>query len=431
MRKKLILCLLCLGIALLGVSFICTPVTAAPPKGDPINFGLITAIDAPWGKTNKISMEIAVNEINEAGGILGRPVKLLIEDWKRQVPLAVAAYRKLVISEKCLFVFTEGSEGVMALQQEAVRLFSEYPHIQIGNYTAADKVTDVVKDEYEKYKFFFRPFPRAGNAYDPNFNVWSVLNDIGTKKLALVVEDTAFTSKLISGVPGRFPPIKDWIEKRAPGVKVVAIHQNSGTETMFLPLLELIARSGADTMFLLGAYTNHATFANQWADSSAKNIDVISWSGVSAYAKFWDMTRGSGLGWISQFPEVEIPYTDKTLPFLKKLREAGGGLMGSTYAAYDGPWIAKAAIEKVGNTKDVLAMIKAVEQGEVQHGFWKWAFDERHDPVMGYPYYPWTFAQHQGPGKYPLVYPPELVKTANPDDKIIRIRDLRKMMKKK
>ena len=76
-------------------------------------------------------------------------------------------------------------------------------------------------------------------------------------------------------------------------------------------------------------------------------------------------------------------------------------------------------------------MIKAVEQGEVQHGFWKWAFDERHDPVMGYPYYPWTFAQHQGPGKYPLVYPPELVKTANPDDKIIRIRDLRKMMKKK
>ena len=98
----------------------------------------------------------------------------------------------------------------MALQQEAVRLFSEYPHIQIGNYTAADKVTDVVKDEYEKYKFFFRPFPRAGNAYDPNFNVWSVLNDIGTKKLALVVEDTAFTSKLISGVPGRFPPIKDW-----------------------------------------------------------------------------------------------------------------------------------------------------------------------------------------------------------------------------
>ena len=98
-------------------------------------------MSAPYGLSNKVPLEIGVEELNKAGGILGRPVQLVVEDWKREVPLAVAAYKKLVMSDKCLVVFTEGTEGTTACMQEALQLYSEFPHLQFAFWTAHDGVT--------------------------------------------------------------------------------------------------------------------------------------------------------------------------------------------------------------------------------------------------------------------------------------------------
>ena len=92
-----------LGIALF---LIVSPATAAKP----LKVGFIGALSTPYGASNKAVLEISVEEINASGGILGHPVQLIVEDWKREVPLAVAAYKKLVMEEKCFLVFTEGTE---------------------------------------------------------------------------------------------------------------------------------------------------------------------------------------------------------------------------------------------------------------------------------------------------------------------------------
>jgi branched-chain amino acid transport system substrate-binding protein len=78
---------------------------------EPIKIGFIGALSTPYGASNKASLDISIEEINKAGGIMGRPVELITEDWKREVPLAVAAYKKLVMKDKCLLIFTEGTEG--------------------------------------------------------------------------------------------------------------------------------------------------------------------------------------------------------------------------------------------------------------------------------------------------------------------------------
>jgi ABC-type branched-subunit amino acid transport system substrate-binding protein len=312
MNRKIVISAKTLIVLFMAMLFICSSVAMAAPKGDPINIGMITNLSAPYGTTAKISMEIAVKEINDAGGILGRPIHLIVEDWKRQVPMAVAAYRKLVMKEKCTVVFTEGTEAVVALMEEGSKMFASYPHIQIGNYVAADSVTDVVCSNYEKYKFFFRPFPRTNDAFDESMKTWTVFNTIGTKKLAVVVEDCAFTRTLITGKPGAYPPFKEFMEKK--GFNVVLVTQTASNEKMFLPTFELVAKSGADTMFWATAYTNHATVAKQWAESAAKDIDLISWSGSSAYKNFMAMTDGAGLGWISQYPELDVPYTRRAFP---------------------------------------------------------------------------------------------------------------------
>ena len=188
----------------------------AAPKGDPIKIGMITNLSAPYGATAKASIEIAVKEINDAGGIMGRPVQLIVEDWKRQVPMAVAAYRKLVMTEKCPVVFTEGTEAVVALMEEGSKLFSAYPHIQICQYAAGDDLTeDTVGVNYEKYKFFFRGFSRMYDQLDPALAMYTVYRDvIKAKKIALVIEDCAYTRPMITGRPGKYPPYKQFLEEK-------------------------------------------------------------------------------------------------------------------------------------------------------------------------------------------------------------------------
>ena len=99
--------------------------------------------------------------------------------------------------------------------------------------------------------------------------------------------------------------------------------------------------------------------------------------------------------------------------------------MVSLHGAYDGPWIIKAAVEKVGNSKDVEALIKALETVEVKHGFWTWKFDKCHDPVKGYPYFPIIYGQFQENGKYVAVFSEDVRKIANPNDKFIRVKELK------
>ena len=94
---------------------------------EPIKIGYIGALSTPYGASSKAALEISIDELNKAGGILGRPVELITEDWKREVPMAVAAYKKLVMKDKCLLVFTEGTEGSMACAQVGARLYQVIP----------------------------------------------------------------------------------------------------------------------------------------------------------------------------------------------------------------------------------------------------------------------------------------------------------------
>lgn len=416
-------------ILLMTIFLALSSVANAAPKGDPINIGLITNLSAPYGATTKASMELAIEEINNSGGILGRPVRLIIEDWKRQVPMALAAYRKLVMTEKCPVVFTEGTEAVVALMEEGSKLFSAYPHIQMAHYAAGDDITeDTVGVNYEKFKFFFRGFSRMHDQFDPALKMWTVYKDVfKAKKIALVIEDTAYTRPMITGRPGKYPPVKQFLESK--GFEVVLLTQTASNEKMFLPTFELVAKSGADLQIWAGAYTNHQTVAKQWAESAAKDIDILSFSGASSYKNFVNMTNGGGLGWVAQFPEINVPYTPKSLPFLKALEAKGAGLMASAYLAHDGPFIIKAAIEKTKNPNDVLGIIKFLETTPVKDAFWLWQFDKNHDAMKGYPYYSLVYGQHQGPNKYVVVWPENIRKMTNPKDKFIPIKELRKMNK--
>jgi branched-chain amino acid transport system substrate-binding protein len=66
---------------------------------DPINIGLVDEVTGPQAEAGVLTMhgvKLAVDEVNAAGGIMGRPVELKVEDNGSTNPGTVLAYSKLV-----------------------------------------------------------------------------------------------------------------------------------------------------------------------------------------------------------------------------------------------------------------------------------------------------------------------------------------------
>jgi branched-chain amino acid transport system substrate-binding protein len=56
----------------------------------------LTGSGAVWGQNAKMSMDIALDEINKAGGVLERKIELMYEDDRTDPTVAVSALRKLI-----------------------------------------------------------------------------------------------------------------------------------------------------------------------------------------------------------------------------------------------------------------------------------------------------------------------------------------------
>src|SRR5688572_27736485 len=75
--------------------------TSAPvaATGEPIKIGILTSITsnfAPWGLQVRDGAQLAVDDINAAGGVDGRPLELVIEDDQNAAEEAVPAYERLL-----------------------------------------------------------------------------------------------------------------------------------------------------------------------------------------------------------------------------------------------------------------------------------------------------------------------------------------------
>lgn len=83
--------------------------TMAPtaPSGDPIVIGAVvsaTGPAAPLGEPERAVLEMMETQINDAGGVLGRPLDIIIEDDKSNPTEAVTATQKLIQQDKVIAV---------------------------------------------------------------------------------------------------------------------------------------------------------------------------------------------------------------------------------------------------------------------------------------------------------------------------------------
>ena len=116
------------NLALLS-ALLMLPAVALAPRGaraaDPVRIGITTILSGPYadrGQSEQYGAQLALDEINQAGGVLGRPVEAFYADNACKPEVGVPAVRKLLDEQHVPVVIgalcTPVTHAIMPLMQE-------------------------------------------------------------------------------------------------------------------------------------------------------------------------------------------------------------------------------------------------------------------------------------------------------------------------
>src|ERR1700748_1981080 len=103
----------------------------------PIRIGMVDPItggEAAIAQGEVVGAKFAAEEVNKKGGILGRPVELLIEDSANDVGTGVQKTRKLIERDQVSFIIGDVNSGI-AIAMAQVTAEKKVLHIVSGGHT--------------------------------------------------------------------------------------------------------------------------------------------------------------------------------------------------------------------------------------------------------------------------------------------------------
>jgi branched-chain amino acid transport system substrate-binding protein len=106
-------------------------------SGEPIKIGAIVSLTGPYaglGEPEKNTLEMEVKRINDAGGVNGRPIDVIIEDDATDDAKAVAAASKLIEQDEVVAIIgATGTGGTMAVRGDVQR--ASIPQVSMAGGT--------------------------------------------------------------------------------------------------------------------------------------------------------------------------------------------------------------------------------------------------------------------------------------------------------
>ncbi|HUL36201.1 MAG TPA: ABC transporter substrate-binding protein [Thermodesulfobacteriota bacterium] len=180
MKVKIVLITLVL-ILLLTVPWLVVHAQKAKPTGEPVKIGVLLPYTGPvaWVTGCVVAVDLAIKEINEAGGIHGRPVVKVEADTEAKADAAVAGARKLMDVDKVLAII-----GPTSITIRSVIPLGVERKILIISPTAGTTALD--KDP-QGGKIVYRTV--SSDTVMGSGMVYYALK-LGAKKVALFFEDT-------------------------------------------------------------------------------------------------------------------------------------------------------------------------------------------------------------------------------------------------
>jgi branched-chain amino acid transport system substrate-binding protein len=346
------------AFSLTAFTAICLATAAHAQSGEPIKIGVIAEVQSIAGAATPGGAQIAADEINAKGGVLGRKIEIVTYDNHSSSADSVRAFQRAANEDKVSAVISSYiSEVVLALEPWAARL--KMPLITPG--AASNEITKAIHNDYEKNKYTFHGYltsaAQAQLVCDAAKDL--LVDSFKFKTAAIMSEDAAWTKPLDVGYEACLPKA---------GLKVVEHVRFSPDTTDFTPIFNNIENKKPDVM-VTGISHVGVQPTVQW-----KNQQVpVPMFGISAQAlspTFWKDTNGAAQGIPSlavATPDVAV--TSKTKPFAQAFKAKFGTPPAYTgYTSYDDVYIIAEAIRGAGSTdsdKVVAEMEKTDFEGTI------------------------------------------------------------------
>lgn len=370
-------------------------VTSAQQKV--IKMGVSAALQKEAGIGIKNAAEMAAEEINAKGGILGNKVELSFADDDGIAEKGVTAIKKLLFTDKADFISGGWMSGVGLAQ--APHIF-DAKKLWLSVGPATPKLNSMVDENYEKAKYFFR--------------VGCVNSDLFAYDMAILAEDF-FKKELKVTKVALLPESSVWaremstyLEKELPkrGLKIVYLDVFDPKRTDFSPQFAQIRAKGAEIMLTVQALSPGVPITNQWADTKLP-VHQAGYSLNSQVTDFWDKTGGKCNYEATQMINgANAPITPLTVPFYDKYVKTYK--ISPTYTAfgeYDALYLLKAAAEQA-KSLDTEVLIKTLEKMRFVGTAGVILFEKNHDLKYGKDGKQPTWIQWQN-GKQVVIFPKE------------------------
>lgn len=213
----------------------CLPVAALAQQQPCIgNSGPLTGPAAFGGQVIKMGAEIAIDEINAKGGVLGQKLRFVQYDDAGAPPRGVDNTRRIALSDKCIAILG-GYHSTVALAQ--VQPINEIGMPYIGTIAANTKV---IENGAPK-NFMFRV--SAKDKWVARFLVEQALKTSKSGKIAFLYENTGWGN-------GGLPDVKAAMQ--AAGKELVTAETFNWNDQDMTPQLIRVRDAGADTVLLWG-----------------------------------------------------------------------------------------------------------------------------------------------------------------------------------
>lgn len=214
----------------------------------------VTGAGAPYGGNMLKAMEIGVKEVNDAGGMAGRSLRLIAEDSQTQPQAAVLAAKKLIEINKVQAILGTWASGVTL----AVLPLTDAANIIQMNVSGAPAISEI--DKKDLVWRFQATNDRFGRAFA------EIAAKNGYKKPATM----AFNNASGRGNTDGF--IKAW---EAKGGKVLANVVYEPNRSSYRSELQKVLATDPDVI-VMGSYLPDTTIIlREWFQSGAENAWII------------------------------------------------------------------------------------------------------------------------------------------------------------
>lgn len=338
-------------------------------RADDINIavaGPMTGQYASFGAQFKAGAEMAEEDINKAGGVLGKKLKITIEDDACDPKQAVAIANKIA-GEGINFVAGHFCSGSSI---PASKVYTEEGIIQISPASTNPKLTD--EGGPNVYRVCGRDDQQgsvAGKYLATNF---------GDKNIAIIHDKTAYGKGLADETKKAM---------NAAGKKEKLYEAFSAGEKDYTALVSKLKQEAIDVLYLGGYHTEGGLIVRQMRDQGMKTTLVGGDALVTQ--EFWSITGPAGEGTLMTF-SPDPRKNPAAVDIVKRFRAKGiepEGYVLYTYAAIQA-W--KEAVEKVGTT-DPAKVIPALNSMEFDTVIGKFKFNKKGDPNLPpYAFYRWS-----------------------------------------